>query len=129
MRYIKHVTRLSILVSALITLSMAAMTLGAGPAGAAPFAYVTNLGSNNVSVISTASNTVVGNPIPVGSQPVGVAITPNWKFAYVANFGSNDVSVIATASNTVVGNPIPVGTAPLGVAITHQQQRHASSFE
>ena len=32
--------------------------------------------SNTVSVIATADNTVVGTPIPVGSSPIGVAITP-----------------------------------------------------
>ncbi len=38
-------------------------------------AYVTNLISNDVSVIATASNTVVAT-VPVGSGPWGVAITP-----------------------------------------------------
>ena len=71
MRSLKHVTLHSILVSALITLSMAAMTLGARPAEAHPFAYVTNSGSDTVSVIATASNTVVGDPILVG--------TPQWR--------------------------------------------------
>jgi YVTN family beta-propeller protein len=32
-------------------------------------AYITNLGDNTVSVIDTATNTVVGSPIPVGSLP------------------------------------------------------------
>ena len=36
-------------------------------------AYVTNLASNNVSVIDTARDTVAAT-IPVGSNPVGVAI-------------------------------------------------------
>jgi YVTN family beta-propeller protein len=40
-------------------------------------AYVTNLGSNNVSVISTATNTVVGAPIPVGNSPLYVVIPPS----------------------------------------------------
>jgi YVTN family beta-propeller protein len=39
-------------------------------------AYVTNFGSNTVSVVDTASGTVVGPPIAVGSRPVGVAVTP-----------------------------------------------------
>lgn len=40
-----------------------------------PFAYVADYSSNTVSVIATASNTVVAT-IGVGSRPFGVAITP-----------------------------------------------------
>ncbi|MCH7518066.1 MAG: IPTL-CTERM sorting domain-containing protein, partial [Candidatus Dadabacteria bacterium] len=39
-------------------------------------AYVAITGSDNVSVIDTATNTTVGLPIPVGESPAGVAITP-----------------------------------------------------
>jgi uncharacterized repeat protein (TIGR01451 family) len=83
---------------------------------AEPFAYVPNVVSNNVTVIDTATNTVV-DTIPVGLAPTDVAITPDGMFAYVANFSSNSVSVIETATNTVVAT-IPAGTNPLGVAIT-----------
>ena len=69
-------------------------------------------------MVDTASNTLVGTPITVGSGPTGVAVTPDGKHAYVANNGSNNVSVIDTVTNTVVGTPIPVGNSPLGVAIT-----------
>ena len=71
--------------------------------------------SNNVSVIHTATNTVV-KTIPVGTSPVGVAVTPDGTKVYVANIGSNTVSVIARPGNTVVAT-IPVGTGPVGVAI------------
>ena len=69
--------------------------LNADPAGGL-FAYVTNLASANVSVIDVATNTVVGSPIPVGSTPFSIAITPDGTSAYVANLGSHSVSVIAT---------------------------------
>ena len=110
---LKRLTLHSILVSVLIMLSMAAMTLGARPAGADPFAYVTNFKSNIVSVISIATNMVVAT-IPVGSNPHDVAITPEGQLAYVTNSGAGTVSVISTASNTVVAT-IPAGTTPLGV--------------
>jgi YVTN family beta-propeller protein len=55
--------------------SLLLVTIGAIAAEAAPFAYVANYQSDSVSVIDTASNTVVAT-VPVGSQPVGVAITP-----------------------------------------------------
>ena len=45
----------------------------ATPATAHVFAYVTNAGSSAVSVIETASNTVV-TTVPVGDFPVRIAI-------------------------------------------------------
>jgi YVTN family beta-propeller protein len=71
-----------------------------------------------VSVIDTATNTVVGSPIPVAGFSVGVAVTPDGTKVYVVNRNSNNVSVIATATNTVVGSPIPVGNFPLFVVIS-----------
>jgi YVTN family beta-propeller protein len=70
-------------------------------------------------VIDTATNTVVGSPITVGTNPQGVAVTPDGSKVYVANNGiTGTVSVIDTATNTVVGSPIPVNFGPLGVAVT-----------
>jgi len=79
------------------------------------YAYVTNLGSNTISVIATATNMVVAT-IPDVSSPSGVAVTPDGKHAYVSNGGSNTVSVIATASNMAV-DTIPVGNGPSAVGI------------
>ena len=108
-------------------LLLVGLAMGVGwqiaPAMAAPFAYVSNNVSNTVTVIDTATNTVVGDPIPVGNLPEGVAITPDGQHAYVTNLGSDTVSVIDTATNTVVGDPIPVGGGPAGVAITPDGQR------
>ena len=81
-------------------------------------AYITNSRDNTVSVIDTATNTVVGSPIHVGSKPMGVAVTPDGSKVYVANEGSNDVEVIDTATNTVEDSPISVGIQPQGVAVT-----------
>ena len=49
---------------------------------------VNNSGSNNVSVISTETNSVV-QTVDVGIQPQGIAIDPLTGDAYVANQGSN----------------------------------------
>ena len=59
-------------------------------------AYISNSNSDNVSVIDTVTNTLVGSPIRCGqSFPNGVAVTPDGRFAYVTQmFGSNTVSVI-----------------------------------
>jgi YVTN family beta-propeller protein len=88
-------------------------------------AYITNGGDNTVSVISTATNTVIGSPISVGRQPAGVAVTPDGSKVYVTNYGdpgtpmdAGSVSVINTATNTVIGSPISVGRNPVGVAVT-----------
>jgi YVTN family beta-propeller protein len=72
-------------------------------------------------VIDTATNTV-GSTITVGTDPTGVAVTPDGSKAYVANYGTiaspaNTVSVIDTATNTV-GSTITVGLGPVGVAVT-----------
>ena len=78
-------------------------------------AYITNAGDNTVSVIATATNTVVAT-IPVGALPLGIAITPEGSRAYVTSFSTLNVSVIDTATNTVVAT-IPVGGESSGVAI------------
>ena len=91
-------------------------TLFAAPTLAQPFAYVANLGSNTVSVVDVASQTVVAT-IAVGDNPDGVATTPDGTRAYVANFLSDNVSVIDTATNTVAST-IDVGSGPVGIAVS-----------
>jgi YVTN family beta-propeller protein len=94
------------------------IALGSTLAEAQPFAYVTNVNSNNVSVIDTSTNTEVLPRIPVGPFPFAVAITPDGAFAYVANHGDDSVSVIDTSTNTEVLPGIrPLG-GPSAVAIT-----------
>jgi YVTN family beta-propeller protein len=65
-----------------VTLALFLAVFGAGAALAQTRGYVTNAGSNTVSVIDPATNTVVAT-VPVGSGPAGVAVTPNGTFAYV----------------------------------------------
>jgi YVTN family beta-propeller protein len=60
---------------------VATVPVGTRPAGIAitpdgKHVYVANNGSNSVSVIETASNIAVGNPITVGRNPGGVGIVP-----------------------------------------------------
>jgi YVTN family beta-propeller protein len=84
------------------------------------YVYVTNdvSTSSNVSVIDTATNTVVAT-VPVGSGPVGIAIAPDGKYAYVANSVSDNISVINTATNTVVATvALGAGNTPFWLAIT-----------
>ena len=60
-------------------------------AGAAPFAYIPNSGSNTVSVIDTATHKVTAT-VPVGIEPSGVAISPDGSKVYVSINSSNSVS-------------------------------------
>jgi len=53
-------------------------------------------------VISGKNNTVLDDPIHVGSYPIGIGNL------YVTNFYNNTVSVISGKNNTVVGGPITV---------------------
>jgi YVTN family beta-propeller protein len=92
------------------------MAFGAAPSSAQK-AYVANAGANTVSVIDTTTNGIVGSAIPVGTFPVGVAVTPDGSQVYVTNVLDDTVSVIATASNTVTAT-INVGLAPFGMAMT-----------
>jgi YVTN family beta-propeller protein len=54
--------------------------------------YVTNGGSNTISVINQ-TNSVIAT-IPTGSGPTGIAHNPNNRHIYVIIFGSNTTSVI-----------------------------------
>lgn len=81
-----------------------------------PKAYISNYGSNNLSVINTATNTVTAT-VATGMWPYSCAVTPNGTKAYVTNFGSNTISVINTATNTVSAT-IPMTSFPAGLVIT-----------
>jgi YVTN family beta-propeller protein len=98
------------------------------------FAYVTNANGNTVSVIDTATHTVIDadpatpgvDAISVGGGPREVAFSPDGSLAYVTNFASDTVSVIDTATRTVIDadpatpavDAIPVGSYPRGVAVS-----------
>jgi YVTN family beta-propeller protein/cysteine-rich repeat protein len=88
---------------------------------AAPFAYISGFGANQVKVIDTATNTVTAT-IPAGASPYGVAIAPDGGKVYVANASGNNVSVIDTATNTVVST-IGVGPAPWSIAVSPDGSR------
>ncbi|HWZ13646.1 MAG TPA: beta-propeller fold lactonase family protein [Mucilaginibacter sp.] len=80
---------------------------------ASGFAYIANAGSNNISVIDIAVNTVIAT-IPVGVAPTNVSVSSNGSRVYVSNQGSASVSVIDPATNTVIST-IPVGSGPGGL--------------
>lgn len=78
--------------------------------------YVSNFGSNTVSVIDTATNTVTST-IAVGELPCGLAMTPDGSSLYVANNRDGTVSVIDPSSNTVTAT-VNVGSEPADIAMS-----------
>jgi phospholipase C len=85
--------------------------------------WVTESGTNTVSVISTSTNKITGTVV-VGIYPHGIAITPDGKTAYVANTGPNTgpggsqtVSLVDVASQAETST-IDVGEAPQVVTIS-----------
>jgi phospholipase C len=85
--------------------------------------WVTESGTNTVSVVTTSSNKITGTVV-VGIYPHGIAITPDGKTAYVANTGPNTgqggsqtVSVVTVSSQAVTGT-IDVGEAPQIVTVS-----------
>jgi YVTN family beta-propeller protein len=100
--------------------------LGAGLAiacgvHAAPFAFITNCGSNDVSVIDIATDRVVAT-VPVGACPYGVAVSPGGAHVYVTNRDDASLSVIDGTTFRERAR-IPVGTRPTGVAVDPSGRR------
>jgi YVTN family beta-propeller protein len=88
-------------------------------------AYVTNSNGATVTIINTASNSVIGT-ITGFDGPSGFAITPDGKTAYVNNYGGpilgsgngETVRVVDLSTNSIVGSPITVDLAPAALAVT-----------
>jgi len=98
-------------------------TITVNPAGTR--AYVTNSNSTTITMIDTATNTVIG-VIDGFDGPSGMVITSNGCTAYVNNYGGPEgvgsgngttVSVVNLNTNTIIAT-IPVGLAPAALAIT-----------
>ncbi len=56
------------------------------------------VGGDSVSVIDTATNTPVGDPLSVGFRPVKIAFSPDGTRAYVSSSATTTVEVIDTAA-------------------------------
>ena len=80
---------------------------------AAPFAYITNQGSHDVSVIDLASQAVVAT-VPVGRSPAGVVASSRAGKVFISNPDSRDISVIDMRSMQVVAT-LPAGDGPVGI--------------
>jgi YVTN family beta-propeller protein len=86
--------------------------------GNADFAYVSNGGSNSVTVVDlNAYKAAATIALPANSQPRGVVLTPDGMKLYVADYGTNSVSVIDTTALAVTGS-IAVGSQPNRMAVS-----------
>ena len=92
-------------------------------AWAAPLAYVANFDDDSVSVLDTATDSVVGQAIKlpnpqddIALEPIDIAATPDGKHVYVANDNASVVSVVDTA--TRAGISVDIGVNSTGIATT-----------
>lgn len=93
-------------------------------AAAAPFAYVANSGTKNLSVIDTATDTVQGSPITLpDGYAYSVTVGASGQYAYVGIQDTNTVAVIDTYRKVMV-KQIGLGTdTPGGLAVNAAETR------
>jgi len=96
---------------------------------AAPFAYVANSGTKNVSIIDTADDTIKATVALPDTHATldpyawGVAVGSSGQYAYVGLQSTNEVAVIDTARNLVVKR-IGLGVdSPGGLAVNDAETR------
>ena len=96
------------------TLTALALT----PDGATLLAVANPTGYDTGSVIPiTLASGAVGSSIPVGADPVAIAVAPTGGTAYVVNAGDSTLTPISLPSDTA-GAPLSVGVNPIAIAIT-----------
>src|SRR5271157_4943879 len=76
--------------------------------------YVSNFGSNTISVFDTSSNSIT-TTISGGTNPNTILVNSAGSYAYVVN--AQSIGIISLSSNTIVGTiPVP-GSANLNYAV------------
>jgi YVTN family beta-propeller protein len=102
----------------LITLSVdwAPASVVAAAAGPSTAIYVTDSGSDTLSVVSAATDMVVAT-VPVGQKPWAVAVSADGMTAYVSNSGSDDVSVVDMRTRKVRATVV-VGVRPCDLLLS-----------
>jgi YVTN family beta-propeller protein len=82
-------------------------------------AFVSNIGTQDVSVIDLETGTVL--LIPVGERPEGSDITEDGTTLYVACRESNNITIIDVEQASVVGE-VPTGAGPNRVRLTPDER-------
>jgi YVTN family beta-propeller protein len=100
----------------------ASVELGGGPDGIAVgddgMVWVSDATRGTLQRIDAKTNEPVGDPVPVGPAPDGIATAK--KVTWVASTGDDKVRRIETNPNPVVVGTIPVGKAPNGISLGKQ---------
>lgn len=91
------------------------------PADYREYAYVTNGGSNTVTVLDLV-NLRQDRVLRVGDNPTGIAANPTKNEIYAVNTNSNSVSVINAEKNAVVAT-IPVHSKPYFIDVDAKGER------
>jgi 6-phosphogluconolactonase len=98
------------------------------------FLYVSNGGSNNISVFKinprTGIPTLMGSPVATGGSAgnsgIGMAASPNGLFLFAGNSGSNSISAFSINSKgelkAVAGSPFSTTDNPDGVLVMPNDQ-------
>ncbi len=107
--------------------------LGESPSGVAvrqavppdnALVFVTSNVNNTVTVIDAVTRQpIAGSPIPVGSGPLGIAVSPDNAHVFVVNSSDNTVTVIDAVTRQQIGQPIPVGSTPFAIAVSPDNAR------
>ena len=84
--------------------------------------YTSGPGPGSVSVIDTRNDTASA-PIPVGSGPWGLALSPDGSRLYTGDSASGTVSTLDTVNRSVTRPPVTVGGIPTGVAVSPDGRR------
>jgi|GEM_PF-1347325 len=93
--------------------------------------YVSDLNDNRIYIFDTATNQLVGAPIPGGSHPHAIAISPDGALVYIVNQGGDDTVTVlnATAQPLITSGtpPNPQAGMPYTFTIT-ARARPAATF-
>jgi DNA-binding beta-propeller fold protein YncE len=95
---------------------LAAFCVAASGAAAAPLLWTLNSSKGTASTFN-GNGIEVGSPIPVGTDPNSIAISPNGSRAVVVNFASDNLSIVDTAARVAV-ETLPLGSNGESVAIS-----------
>jgi YVTN family beta-propeller protein len=84
-------------------------------------AYVADGRESQVSVVDLVGQTVL-ETIPVGPEPVGIAMNASGSAVYVTSFRDGTLTAISTGTNDVVGTA-RVGGSPRAVVVSRDGTR------
>ena len=104
---------------------IATIKVGKAPVGVAVSAklqrvFISNVESNNISVINTQNNTVIES-IALQGAPVGLAMAPDNRTLYVADWFSDKILALNTA-NYDERREVIVSKAPAGLMVSHDSK-------